>query len=388
MKTSFLTQWVRPVLVCAPLLVATLPGTAASSAGLWVGEVALNKVNEVSVPINAAGVAIAPTPTTTTPTKDTAYLRLLLHVDASGRVRLLKSVAVANKVQNSQSSGSSGSVALTNVPAGASFGSLAESNIVLLTDPTLYPNYPGIGMRLATASFDFSDLTAMTAVRAATPKANAAATAASAAALATGTSDSASSINSAVNSAAFAAALAAPASGTVDLASLTNIVNAVVAATVDQLNRVRAKPTTTTADRAKVEQAASDTALLTVASEARRVGKTPANEVLLSGALAAGGTVSGTFAIGDDHPTNPFRHKFHPDHQYGFEITRNITLLVNTPSSGSFEAGGYGVDRLTGVYKEEIFGLHKPLGVNQNVGLRTEGTFKLSRISLKDTLNQ
>jgi hypothetical protein len=45
------------------------------------------------------------------------------------------------------------------------------------------------------------------------------------------------------------------------------------------------------------------------------------------------------------------------------------------------------VQRITGVYREEIFGLHKPLGPQQDKGLKVEGRFELNRISLIDALN-
>ena len=45
------------------------------------------------------------------------------------------------------------------------------------------------------------------------------------------------------------------------------------------------------------------------------------------------------------------------------------------------------MDRISGVYSEEIFGLHKPLGPSRNIGLKVSGTFQLYRISLIDTLN-
>ena len=54
------------------------------------------------------------------------------------------------------------------------------------------------------------------------------------------------------------------------------------------------------------------------------------------------------------------------------------------------QAAGYGVDQVTGTYREEIFGLHKPLGpdpANSPIGLKTEGRFQLNRISFIDTLN-
>ena len=80
----------------------------------------------------------------------------------------------------------------------------------------------------------------------------------------------------------------------------------------------------------------------------------------------------------------------HPDHTTGFNIERQIRLDFDGASGDALEAAGYGVDRISGTYREEIFGLHKPLGpdpVNQPVGLKTEGHFQLNRISTLDTLN-
>jgi hypothetical protein len=90
------------------------------------------------------------------------------------------------------------------------------------------------------------------------------------------------------------------------------------------------------------------------------------------------------------HPTNPFRHRRHPDHTTGYNIERAIRLDFDGATGDALEPAGYGVDRITGTYREEIFGLHKPLGpdpVNQPIGLKTEGRFQLNRISHIDTLN-
>ena len=65
----------------------------------------LTKVNETVVGINAANQVAAPDPSVTTPTADKASLRLILHVDGGGQVRLLKSVAVFNRDTNSESAG-------------------------------------------------------------------------------------------------------------------------------------------------------------------------------------------------------------------------------------------------------------------------------------------
>src|SRR6185503_179847 len=114
-----------------PLLLHAAPSP---SRGLWVGEVVLNHVNEVTSAVNAQNVMVSPNPTNTTPTASAAHLRLILHVDGGGQVRLLNSVAVINKLSNS------------------------EPNIALLTDPTLYPNFPGVAKRFSAAAFDFGDL--------------------------------------------------------------------------------------------------------------------------------------------------------------------------------------------------------------------------------------
>jgi hypothetical protein len=90
------------------------------------------------------------------------------------------------------------------------------------------------------------------------------------------------------------------------------------------------------------------------------------------------------------HPTNPFRHRRHPDHTSGFSIRRVIRLDFDGAQGDSLEPAGYGVDRLTGTYREEIFGLHKPLGPAPDtspIGLRAEGRFELNRVSFIDTLN-
>lgn len=90
------------------------------------------------------------------------------------------------------------------------------------------------------------------------------------------------------------------------------------------------------------------------------------------------------------HPTNPFRHRRHPDHTSGYDIERVIRLDFDGAQGDALEAAGFGVDRVTGTYREEIFGLHKPLGPEPDtdpVGLRTEGRFELNRVSLIDTLN-
>jgi len=99
--------------------------------------------------------------------------------------------------------------------------------------------------------------------------------------------------------------------------------------------------------------------------------------------------LTATIVLPANHPTNPFRHRRHPDHTTGFDITRNIRLDFDDLGTNSL-AMSYGVNKITGTYREEVFGLHKPLGPQPDtspIGLKTEGRFELNRISLIDALN-
>jgi hypothetical protein len=108
----------------------------------------------------------------------------------------------------------------------------------------------------------------------------------------------------------------------------------------------------------------------------------PAGETLGAAGL------TGQILLPANHPTNPFRHRRHPDHTSGFDITRNIRIDFDaTPVAGDIPSVTRGVSTVGGVYREEIWGLHKPLGPGKNVGLRTEGRFQLNRVSVIGSLN-
>jgi hypothetical protein len=379
--------WIRPWFVSFFLLLSAFCLGAAPhpSRGLWVGELVVNKVNEVTVGINAANFPVAPDPNVPTPTKSSANLRLILHVDGAGQVRLLKSVALVNKAQTNDPSGI---VPVGNVPSNSVPAELTNADIALLTDATLYANFPGVAKRITSVAFDFSDSAKVGAAKATQTSAIAAANAAAAAAIAASPTAVTSVASNAIRSAAFAALPVNPLPAP-DRVALTNVITAIVVAVLDEFNRARVDGSIATAEQIRIQQAASDTAALSVNDAVRAAGAITANEVPLTGILAAGEVVTGTTFLGADHPTNPFRHRQHPDHRFGYEITRVLLLEISQPpGSASFERGGYGVDRLTGVYKEEVLGLHKPLGPAQDIGLKVEGTFSLNRLSTVDTLNQ
>jgi hypothetical protein len=112
-----------------------------------------------------------------------------------------------------------------------------------------------------------------------------------------------------------------------------------------------------------------------------------------------GGTLSGQVPVGRSLPTNPTRHKFHPDHddldaQYlplpnprpanatpdqdeVWDITRGLQLTFDSPPSGSDPGNA---TLRTGTYRETIAGLHKqPIVV--------EGIFTLRRVNQLTELN-
>jgi len=104
-------------------------------------------------------------------------------------------------------------------------------------------------------------------------------------------------------------------------------------------------------------------------------------ELPLLGGLDAGATCLGRIELSKNHPTNPFRHKYHHDHRSGYDLVRQFMIefdgVEGTPLP---ELPEYALNRLTGTYHETIVGLHK-------IPLKMEGRFTLNRISLVKELN-
>ena len=90
---------------------------------------------------------------------------------------------------------------------------------------------------------------------------------------------------------------------------------------------------------------------------------------------------AGTIRLAPDAASNPFRHRYHSDHREGYEIGRQFSLQFDgAPADPLTEGPNYGVQRLTGIYKETITGLHK-------IALEVQGTVTLDRISTVEVLN-
>lgn len=229
-------------------------------AGLWVGTVALDHVNEVNS-VNPANL---------TPTKSPFNLRLIVHVDKSGRARLLREV-----IQLMQSG------TFTNDASGIPVRDQPPRNVLVTEDrltsqfsPLAIRDGQLVGRRLSSAAFDFAG--------------------------------------------------------------------------------------------------------------------SSSNVLALTGAFGGTNTLAGTISAGPNFPTNPFRDKYHPDHDNldatfqnpkteAYPITRNFEL--NFRSSGPPGALDYGYSTVGGVYRETITGLHK-----RDIIVR--GNFTLSRASSTGVLNQ
>ena len=122
------------------------------------------------------------------------------------------------------------------------------------------------------------------------------------------------------------------------------------------------------------------------------VASPDANHLPLTGTFAAGETISGTIDLSPNHSTNPFRHRYHPDHDNlagdfrtpaaeAFSIRRQLefNLLANHPD-GPQAKTDYGYDELSALYFETVTGLHQ-------YPIRAQGTVTLKRISEIASLN-
>jgi hypothetical protein len=112
----------------------------------------------------------------------------------------------------------------------------------------------------------------------------------------------------------------------------------------------------------------------------------PGHYVDMNGSF--GGMLSCSIVLEPDFPTNPFKHKYHPDHdnlsadykspkEEAYRITRKITFDFEIPD-GTQLGAGYSI--MGGTYREEVMGLHKN-------PIIAEGEFSLNLANVTDVLN-
>ena len=344
-------------LVALFLTTGLIQAATNSASGLWVGEVTLQKVNETVSGVNAANQVISPDPNVATPVSSAAHLRIVIHVDSTNKVWLLKGVAIVDKSTN------------------------GTPDIALISNPALYQPFGSRpGQRITAVAYDFGDGPA------AQDALDAIASAAGAAAAAGGNALNAA--NARVNF----YQTNIPAGSTVAYIAFLQTTNFTGTA-----SKVAVSAPSSLVGVSASESLArkTDIATLAAVNTLKDAGAYAAadalvlNEIPLAGQLAPAGALSGKIYLGADHPTNPFRHKWSPIHRHGYAVTRTLTVNFDSASSSNALAQvGFGVDRISGSYRENISGLHKPLGPNQDIGLITEGVIHLERVSTVDTLNQ
>jgi hypothetical protein len=107
----------------------------------------------------------------------------------------------------------------------------------------------------------------------------------------------------------------------------------------------------------------------------------PGQTLDLAGLFAVNQSLGVTNTMAADWPTNPFRHRYHPDHQTrdSYDITRAITVAILPPPTNA--PPDYGDGRLQGSYQEIVTGLHK-------TNIIATGTISLVRVSRVGVLNQ
>lgn len=119
------------------------------------------------------------------------------------------------------------------------------------------------------------------------------------------------------------------------------------------------------------------------------------NEMEMSGDFAVSSSLSVSLLVDSDLPTNPFYHRYHPDHdnldaqflnfkQEAYQVTREMQfqLSPNNPLYPDVQdPPDWGYQQMGGVFRESISGLHKNT-------IFIEGDFRLRRVAATAVLNQ
>ncbi|MGV6853353.1 MAG: hypothetical protein ACWA5R_14410 [bacterium] len=116
------------------------------------------------------------------------------------------------------------------------------------------------------------------------------------------------------------------------------------------------------------------------------------NDKVMNGVFQPGGTLDVALVMQPEDPTNPFKHKYHPDHDNldaqftnykaeAYEVTRSMQFQLSATNPSENGSSDYGSSEIAGNYFETLSGLHKnPIFVS--------GTFRLVRVAQIPALNQ
>jgi hypothetical protein len=113
---------------------------------------------------------------------------------------------------------------------------------------------------------------------------------------------------------------------------------------------------------------------------------------VMTGSFAPGGTVAATLVVDSQTPTNPFLHRFHPDHdnldsrfavfrEEAYPVGRSMSFELTPVDPQGVSRPGYGDDQISGIYRETLSGLHRN-------DIAVEGFVNLRRASGRPFLNQ
>jgi len=117
--------------------------------------------------------------------------------------------------------------------------------------------------------------------------------------------------------------------------------------------------------------------------------------ITLSGGEFGAGTLQATTILDYDHPLNPFKHVYHPDHnnlderfeqklpegKEAFTVARALTLQFTATDPTGLNPPNWGSTELGGIYRETITGLHRS-------AINVSGNFRLVRVLTAPALNQ
>lgn len=118
----------------------------------------------------------------------------------------------------------------------------------------------------------------------------------------------------------------------------------------------------------------------------------PGQELELPGAFGPNGAVSGTIVLEPNFPTNPYLHRFHPDHdnldpqflnfrEEAYEVTREFEFFFAQDDPEGLDRPEFGDGEVAGSYSEAISGIHRST-------IFVSGTFRMRRVSNVSLLNQ
>ncbi len=118
----------------------------------------------------------------------------------------------------------------------------------------------------------------------------------------------------------------------------------------------------------------------------------PGEYLEFTGEFELGGQINATIVIEPDFPTNPFLHRYHPDHdnldaeflnfqKEAYQVVREMRLELTVEDPLGLNPPGWGETLVGGLFDESITGLHRNT-------IFTSGQFRMRRVSAVPILNQ